>query len=182
MGYFSPAGAPGHDVVTPAEADQPPDAMWMFADRIVAVDHQADLTYLLAVEDGRIGVRAAADAWIVNTMRRMRRLLSYQLTTAEPPPILSAVGGQLSVDRLHDRYRQLRRSQPAPYAALLSFGEAILLSGAAGSVMRVGAPGSPLAEAPAAHRPEPALGAPQVTAATSRRSTCPPAGDVEPAA
>lgn len=249
VGYSRPERGRTHDVepAVPATrnpgpaAIRKPDAIWMFADRIVVVDHQAGLTYLLAVEDGRLGVRIAADAWIVDTMRRMHGL-PPQLPAADPPPTLSAVEDQSSEERVQDRYRRLRRSHPAPYAALLRFGEVTLTSGAAGSALQAA---SPLAAGSAAHRPEPALATgpvpasaaaclrrgllaepaagvphesasgatarpelggrptslgyfglaggvdlslvtslaiPRATAATPRRSDCPAAGDVEPAA
>ena len=34
-----------------------PDAMWIFADRMIAVDHETGLTYLLACHDGSDGLR-----------------------------------------------------------------------------------------------------------------------------
>lgn len=52
----------------------PSDSVWTFVDRLIAFDHQDQRTYLLAVEDGRPGVRAAADYWIVDTLRRLRWL------------------------------------------------------------------------------------------------------------
>lgn len=52
----------------------PADSVWTFVDRLIAFDHQEQRTYLLAVEDGRSGVRAAADYWIADTLRRLRWL------------------------------------------------------------------------------------------------------------
>ncbi|SDP68578.1 aminodeoxychorismate synthase component I [Lentzea jiangxiensis] len=42
-----------------------PDAAWMFADRIVAIDHQEGLTYLVAVHDG--ATRRDAREWVDRT-------------------------------------------------------------------------------------------------------------------
>jgi para-aminobenzoate synthetase len=44
---------------------QTPDAAWMFADRIVAVDHQEGLTYLVAVHDEE--TRRDAQEWVDRT-------------------------------------------------------------------------------------------------------------------
>lgn len=52
----------------------PADSVWTFVDRLIAFDHQDQRTYLVAVEDGRSGVRAAADYWIADTLRRLRWL------------------------------------------------------------------------------------------------------------
>jgi hypothetical protein len=140
VGYFGSAPGPGCHDVPFGGADRPPDAMWMFADRVVAVDHQSDLTYVLAVEDGRAGVRAAADAWIVETMRRLQSLSSQQSSAAEPPAILPALSGQWGTNHLPGRYLQLRRVHPVPHAALLSFDEVVLESYACDSVVRTGSP------------------------------------------
>jgi para-aminobenzoate synthetase len=40
------------------------DAMWIFADRLIAVDHETGVTYLLACHDGSDGLHAAARGWI----------------------------------------------------------------------------------------------------------------------
>ncbi len=52
----------------------PTESVWTFVDRLIALDHQDQRTYLLTVEDGRSGVRAAADYWIADTLRRLRWL------------------------------------------------------------------------------------------------------------
>ncbi|MBV9821289.1 MAG: hypothetical protein JO144_03525 [Actinobacteria bacterium] len=150
VGYSGPERGWVRDLDPFAQGN--PDARWMFADRIVVVDHQAGVTYLVAVEDGRVGVRIAADAWIVDTMRRVRGLPSQQLDPAEPLPIRSARDDQLSADRILDRYRTLRRSHPAPYAALLRFGETALLSAASSSALRTfgGRPAPPTSGRPTA--------------------------------
>jgi len=61
----------------------PADSVWTFVDRLIAFDQQDQRTYLLAVEDGRSGVRAAADYWIADTLRRLRWLPA---DSADVPP------------------------------------------------------------------------------------------------
>jgi para-aminobenzoate synthetase len=48
-----------------------PDAMWIFADRLIAVDHETGVTYLLACHDGSDGLHAAARGWIDQIARRL---------------------------------------------------------------------------------------------------------------
>ncbi|MBJ8344809.1 aminodeoxychorismate synthase component I [Antrihabitans sp. YC2-6] len=65
---------------------QNPDAQWLFADRIVAVDHQDDKTYLLALddrrEDGPAG-RSAACEWLARTRSALDDVASW----TNPPPL-----------------------------------------------------------------------------------------------
>jgi len=49
-----------------------PDAAWMFADRLVAVDHQEGLTYLVAVHDER--TRRDAQEWVDQTASVLKGL------------------------------------------------------------------------------------------------------------
>jgi para-aminobenzoate synthetase len=48
-----------------------PDAVWMFADRLVAVDHREGRTYLLAFADGTEDVRRSAKAWLDRTAQTL---------------------------------------------------------------------------------------------------------------
>ncbi|MFC8824608.1 aminodeoxychorismate synthase component I [Streptomyces sp. NPDC057137] len=57
-----------------------PDASWMFADRVIAVDHQEGLTYLVAVHDGK--TRRDAQEWVERTSALLRGL---NPADAEPP-------------------------------------------------------------------------------------------------
>jgi para-aminobenzoate synthetase len=63
-----------------------PDAAWMFADRVIAVDHQEGLTYLVAVHDGKTA--RDAQEWVDRT--------SAQLTGLHPaegePVVVPAPG------------------------------------------------------------------------------------------
>ena len=56
------------------QVDGPSDSVWTFVDRLIAFDHQDRRTYLLAVQDGRSWVRAAADCWIADMVHRLRWL------------------------------------------------------------------------------------------------------------
>ncbi|MFC9428041.1 aminodeoxychorismate synthase component I [Streptomyces sp. NPDC056987] len=49
-----------------------PDAVWMFADRVIAVDHQEGVTYLVAVHDER--TRRDAQDWVDRTSALLRGL------------------------------------------------------------------------------------------------------------
>ncbi|MET8976720.1 aminodeoxychorismate synthase component I [Streptomyces sp. NPDC004539] len=66
-----------------------PDAVWMFADRLVAVDHQEGLTYVVAVHDER--TRHDAQAWVDRTSALLADLEpagaepSYDPAAAPPP-------------------------------------------------------------------------------------------------
>jgi para-aminobenzoate synthetase len=53
---------------------QTPDAAWIFADRLIAVDHEANRTYVLAVYDGEISARSTARAWVDETAKRLAEL------------------------------------------------------------------------------------------------------------
>ncbi|MFE9093595.1 aminodeoxychorismate synthase component I [Streptomyces sp. NPDC007264] len=57
-----------------------PDAVWMFADRVVAVDHQEGLTYLVAVHDEK--ARRDAQEWVDRTSALLTDL---NPADAEPP-------------------------------------------------------------------------------------------------
>lgn len=70
VGYFgyemkADSGSPGrHSAPTP-------DAAWIFADRLIAVDHQQGRTYVLAVHDGDEQVHSAASEWVRRTAARL---------------------------------------------------------------------------------------------------------------
>jgi para-aminobenzoate synthetase len=57
-----------------------PDAAWLFADRLIAVDHEADVTYVLAVHDRDERVRRTAGEWVDATAA----LLATLPAAAEP--------------------------------------------------------------------------------------------------
>lgn len=66
-------------------AARTPDAFWMFADRLIAVDHQTGITYLVAAHDGSRQLGAAAQDWIDQTEGKLADL--------QPCPSPPASGG-----------------------------------------------------------------------------------------
>ncbi|SFS97316.1 aminodeoxychorismate synthase component I [Saccharopolyspora flava] len=125
-----------------------PDAVWIFADRFVAVDHLRDRTYLVALSEGD---RAAAVDWLADTRAALSGLVP-------PPEPDDAAGAEIERALARDRatyvrevltcrehllagesyeicltnaaelpavepawetYRRLRRRNPAPYSAFL---------------------------------------------------------------
>ncbi|HEX9359480.1 MAG TPA: aminodeoxychorismate synthase component I [Streptosporangiaceae bacterium] len=54
-----------------AHCARTPDAMWIFADRLIVVDHETGVTYLLACHDGSDGLHAAARGWVDQIARRL---------------------------------------------------------------------------------------------------------------
>ncbi|GHH34838.1 aminodeoxychorismate synthase component I [Lentzea cavernae] len=65
---------------TARHSAETPDAAWMFADRIVAIDHQEGLTYLVAVHDD--ATRRDAQEWVDRTAT----VLSGLLPSGDEPP------------------------------------------------------------------------------------------------
>ncbi|QIS24133.1 aminodeoxychorismate synthase component I [Nocardia terpenica] len=142
--------APGHRAVTP-------DAQWVFADRLVVVDHVADRTHLLAVADPES--LAAARTWLDATRTAIAdlpdRSRPEQLALPADEAAVAAgltrgrdryladiaeIDAQLRAGQTYEVnltdattvatdcpglavYRVLRRSNPAPQAAFLRFGD-----------------------------------------------------------
>jgi para-aminobenzoate synthetase len=75
-----------------------PDAMLLFADRLIAYDHTADEAHVVALTDA--GARGEAARWADETARRLQSL------RAEPAPPPAAPGGRttFSLRRAADRY------------------------------------------------------------------------------
>ncbi|WP_190124198.1 aminodeoxychorismate synthase component I [Streptomyces inusitatus] len=66
VGYFGyelkgDLGSPGR------HRAETPDAAWIFADRLIAVDHQHDLTHVVALHRGDTETRKSAQKWIDST-------------------------------------------------------------------------------------------------------------------
>jgi len=143
-----------------------PDAALVFADRLVACDHELGHTYLLALAaDGDAG---EAEAWIEATAAT----LAAAPEPPEPPPaagpvefrlarsprryladiaacerhllegesyelcLTNSIAAEVAVDPL-DLYRRLRRLNPAPFASYLRFGELAVLSSSPERFLRV---------------------------------------------
>ncbi|QBI54271.1 aminodeoxychorismate synthase component I [Streptomonospora litoralis] len=146
-----------------------PDAVWLRCDRVVAVDHANDRTYLVARGAG-------ARSWAEETARTLAAL-----DPAPAPSAAAAPGGDLETllernregyltdvkeclarleegesyeicltDRLRvpapadglAYYRRLRRAAPAPYAALLQLGGTAVYSASPERFLRIGADGT----------------------------------------
>ncbi|MEU5362031.1 aminodeoxychorismate synthase component I [Streptomyces sp. NPDC005925] len=73
-----------------------PDAVWMFADRVVVVDHQEDATYLLALSDADPDTESAAVEWLDTTAATL-----LSLPPAEP--VEAADGADVEPWLTHDR-------------------------------------------------------------------------------
>lgn len=134
-----------------------PDAQWIFADRLIVVDHVAEHTYLLALADpDRV---AAAAHWVSSTRATVaalpdrsapprldlaadERAVESRLTRGRHRYLadIAAIDAQLRAGETYEVnltdsayldqdcdglavYRVLRRSNPAPYAAFLRFGD-----------------------------------------------------------
>jgi para-aminobenzoate synthetase len=75
-----------------------PDALWIFADRLIAVDQEAGVAYLLALHDGRRGCYTAAREWVDRTASRLTRLvpLAAERDDGAPP---GGLAGYLARDQ-----------------------------------------------------------------------------------
>jgi para-aminobenzoate synthetase len=62
-----------------------PDAAWIFADRLIAVDHQEGLTYVLAVHDNR--TYRQARRWVLDTAARLADLRGTEEPSEDPAAV-----------------------------------------------------------------------------------------------
>jgi para-aminobenzoate synthetase len=69
-----------------------PDAMWIFADRLIAMDHETGVAYLLACHDGSDGLHAAAREWIDQTRRRLAAMAAMAVPSAQAAPSVNGNG------------------------------------------------------------------------------------------
>jgi para-aminobenzoate synthetase len=144
-----------------------PDAAFVFADRLIAFDHQEGRTFLLSLTD--------RDPWIEATERRLQSLPSLPELRMEPEPAreagdparfdlrrsagryledIAACKRHLTAGHSYEicltnkarfeappdpllAYRRLRRANPAPFAAFLRFGALAVLSSSPERFLRV---------------------------------------------
>lgn len=59
-----------------------PDALWMAATRVVAIDHDDNCSYVMAVHDGRPANRRAAERWVAATTTILRASAAADPTSA----------------------------------------------------------------------------------------------------
>jgi len=97
VGYFGyemkgDCGAPNkHRAATP-------DAGWLFADRLVAVDHEQRRTYLVCLAEDTADGRAGADRWLDETMQYLRELPAAAPVPAAPVPAAPVPAASPSVE------------------------------------------------------------------------------------
>ncbi|MER7900592.1 aminodeoxychorismate synthase component I [Streptomyces sp. NPDC096046] len=146
-----------------------PDAVMVFADRAVVLDHHTGTTYLLALAES--GDEERARGRLRDTADRLRALADRRLADPLPQPPLTGLRLRHDRDRYlalieecrqeiaagetyevcltnmaeadgspdpWETYRTLRRSHPAPFGALLRFGDLSVLSTSPERFVRVG--------------------------------------------
>jgi para-aminobenzoate synthetase len=144
-----------------------PDAGLVFCDRLVAIDHRDERTYLVALEAGD---GAAVEAWLEETAARVRALVplgpapapragraSFALRDDHEAYLanIEACRAQIVEGETYEvclttelrsaatvdpfpAYRALRARNPAPFAALVRLGELSVLSSSPERFLRVG--------------------------------------------
>jgi para-aminobenzoate synthetase len=148
LGYELKADCGG----TAAHRATTPDAAFVFADRLVAFDHEEGCVYLLALPHPR------AESWLDETERRLKALPALPAPVPQGPVELrlhrsakrylgdiadckgylaagdsyeicltNALAGRAACNPL-ELYRSLRRVNPAPFSAYLRFGDLAVLS------------------------------------------------------
>jgi len=83
VGYF------GYEMKADCGADavhaaRTPDALWIFASRLVAVDHETGVTYLIAIHDGGDAALADARRWLDETARVLATLRPLPAAAERP--------------------------------------------------------------------------------------------------
>ncbi len=155
-----------------AHRSSDPDAVMVFADRAVVLDHATGTTFLLALAEE--GDEEPARAWLRQTARRLGEPAGQTAEPAVPPPapraihlrhdrrryleLIAEAQEQIAAGETYEvcltnmahspgpvdsweAYRLLRRVAPAPFGALLDFGETAVLSTSPERFLRVRADG-----------------------------------------
>lgn len=144
-----------------------PDAALIFADRLVAIDHEAGRTYLLALAGE--GAGSAAERWLEETsevLAELEPLEDLDLAPAERVELelerpreryledIAACRRHLAAGETYEAcltnravgdpvadpfrlYRRLRRLNPAPFSAYLRFGDLAVLSSSPERFLRI---------------------------------------------
>ncbi|MFI5839510.1 aminodeoxychorismate synthase component I [Catenuloplanes sp. NPDC051500] len=161
IGYF------GYEAKGEGRAARTPDALWVFVDRFVVLDHVEGCAWAVALRSAEdADAWTAATAALISAIPAATKRVMSQATPVDPAPLLgksrerymadvSAAQERLRdgesyeiclTDRLTmpdpdasdlDLYRLLRRANPAPYAALLRLGEVSVLSSSPERFLRV---------------------------------------------
>ncbi len=99
-----PPEGPGQVIIPAGHRSPVPDAMWIFADRLIAIDHEADRTYVIALHRVGPGDRDRALDWVAATAARVATI---------PPPATGAAtaSAAATVDRDAEPYLVRGRSR-----------------------------------------------------------------------
>ena len=81
-----------------------PDAYWIFADRMIAVDHQQGVTYLLCLTDGALRSDAEATRWLELTAARLAALPRPRPSLVPEHVAVEATRLEPALVRDRDRY------------------------------------------------------------------------------
>ncbi|TCC40080.1 aminodeoxychorismate synthase component I [Kribbella capetownensis] len=168
VGYFGyelkalTGGVAAHEAPTP-------DALWIWANRFVVIDHDRDITYLVAVDERDAGagwldraVRTASDWWMAGDgVPAIARLDLEAHLEQDRPTYLAGIEACMaaleagetyeicltnrvrlpSVPDPFEFFRWQRATNPAPYAAFLRYGDLAVASSSPERFMTVDADG-----------------------------------------